>query len=82
MPGKVLEDFIVLSDGTTPALFNSRISALESAPPGSVSDPNPQSYTPGSFSVVTGKYVILCNHLQLTTSQRATLAGTSRMRIL
>lgn len=46
-----------------------------------ISDPQPQSYTPGSFTVATGTYVILCNHLQLTGSQRATGAGTSRIRI-
>ena len=51
------------------------------APTASVADPNPQSYTPGSFTVDTGKYVILSRHLKLTSSQRATLAGTSTMRI-
>ena len=47
----------------------------------SVGDPNPQSYTPGSFTVDTGKYVILSKRLQLTGAQRATIAGTARMRI-
>ena len=46
-----------------------------------VVDPNPQSYTPGSFTVATGKYVILSKRLQLTGTQRLTVAGTARMRI-
>lgn len=51
------------------------------APTASVADPNPQSYTPGSFTVATGKYVILCKRLQLTGAQRAAAEGTSRIRI-
>lgn len=51
------------------------------SPTASVADPNPQSYTPGSFTVDTGKYVILCNRLNLTGVQRATVVGTARVRI-
>jgi hypothetical protein len=51
-----------------------------SAPTASVTDPNPQSYTPGTFSVATGKYVITARRIQLTGSQRITLAGTAHWR--
>lgn len=51
------------------------------APTASVTDPNPQSYTPGSFTVATGKYVIISRHLKLTGSQRLTGQGTATMRI-
>lgn len=39
------------------------------------------SYSPGSFTVATETAKILCNHLKLTTTQRATLAGTGRLRL-
>lgn len=58
-----------------------RDDGLWAAPVASVADPNSQSYTPGTFSVSTGRYVLLSRRLQLTGTQRATLAGTSRMRI-
>lgn len=48
----------------------------------SVTDPNPQSYSPGSFTLATEKYVIIANHLKLSGTQRSTLEGTSRMVIL
>jgi hypothetical protein len=38
-------------------------------------------YSPGSFTVATENAKVLCNHLKLTSSQRATLAGTARLRI-
>jgi hypothetical protein len=38
-------------------------------------------FAPGSFTVATGNFMILARELQLTGSQRATLAGTSRMRV-
>lgn len=51
------------------------------APTASVADPNPQGYSPGSFSVATEKYVILSRHLKLASTQRVTLAGTASLRI-
>lgn len=45
------------------------------------SAPDTFSFAPGSFTVATGKYAIMSRRLQLTGSQRATLAGTSRLRI-
>jgi hypothetical protein len=48
---------------------------------GAVPDPNQQSYSPGSFTLSTEKYVILSRHLKLTTTQRATLQGTGTLRI-
>lgn len=53
-------------------------------PPGvvpTISDPIGGSYTPGSFTVATGRYASMVKRLQLTTTQRATLAGTARLRI-
>jgi hypothetical protein len=38
-------------------------------------------YSPGSFTIQTESYVEMCNHLKLTSTQRLTLVGTSRLRI-
>jgi hypothetical protein len=38
-------------------------------------------YAPGSFTVADGSYALMVKQLQLTGSQRATLAGTARLRI-
>jgi hypothetical protein len=38
-------------------------------------------YAPGSFTVPTGSYAVMSKRLALTTTQRATLAGTARLRI-
>lgn len=46
---------------------------------GAAADP---SYSPGSFTVVTETAKILANHLKLTTTQRVTIEGTGRLRIL
>ena len=46
-----------------------------SAPPAS------QPYAPGSFTIATEQYAVISKRLQLTGTQRATLAGTSRLRI-
>jgi hypothetical protein len=40
------------------------------------------SYAPGSFTVATGNYALMARRLQLTGSQRATLQGTARLRIM
>lgn len=47
-----------------------------------VPDPNQQSYSPGSFTLLTEQYAILSRHLKLTTTQRATLQGTGTLRIV
>jgi hypothetical protein len=39
------------------------------------------TYAPGSFTVATGNYAVMVRRLELTTTQRATLAGTARLRI-
>jgi hypothetical protein len=39
------------------------------------------SYTPGSFTVVTGQFAMMVKSLILTGSQRVTLQGTARLRI-
>jgi hypothetical protein len=41
----------------------------------------PNKFAPGSFTVATGRFHIMSGRLQLTTTQRATLAGTARLRI-
>ena len=51
------------------------------APTASVADPNPQSYTPGSFTVPTGKYVIIARQLQITTTQQVNLQGSACLRM-
>lgn len=38
-------------------------------------------FSPGSFTVGTGRYAIVSRRFQLTGTQRLTLAGTSRLRI-
>lgn len=45
------------------------------------SDPAIQSYTPGSFTVPTGSYVVLSRHLTLTGVQRVVAQGTATIRI-
>lgn len=40
------------------------------------------AYAPGSFTVATGNFALHCNELQLTTTQRMTLAGTARFRLM
>lgn len=47
----------------------------------SITDPLSQAYAPGSFTVADGKYAVMSRHLQLTSTQRATLAGTATLRI-
>lgn len=68
---------IVFPGGTTLFL---RADGSFTAPTASVADPNSQSYTPGGFTVATGKYIITAKRIQLTGSQRATLQGTARWR--
>lgn len=74
-PGYVLEgaDWTDLTDGGA--------TALHSHSGGAVPDPNPQAYAPGSFTVATGKYVILCAPV-LTGVQAATVQGTGMMRVI
>lgn len=40
------------------------------------------SYSPGSFTVSTETARLVVNHLKLTSSQRATLQGTGRLRVI
>lgn len=46
--------------------------------PVSAADP---SYTPGSFTIVTGSGRMFIKRLQLTTTQRGTVSGTARLRM-
>lgn len=39
------------------------------------------TYSPGSFRVLTGSFLLMANHLILTGTQRATLQGTARLRL-
>ncbi len=39
-------------------------------------------YASGTWSLTTGRYVQMVNHLILTTTERVTLAGTARLRIV
>ena len=39
-------------------------------------------YAPGSFTVADGNFWMQVKRLALTTTQRATLAGTSRLRVM
>jgi len=39
------------------------------------------SYSPGSFTIATETARLFMNHLKLTGSQRATIAGTGRLRL-
>lgn len=50
-------------------------------PAGAATDPVLGSYTPGSFTIPTGKYAVMSHHLILTGSQRVTLQGTATLRI-
>jgi hypothetical protein len=50
-------------------------------PQGTVTDPIIGSYSPGSFTIPTGKYADLVKRLILTGSQRLTVQGTGRLRI-
>lgn len=39
------------------------------------------AYAPGSFTVADGHFALMVKQLQLTGTQRVTLAGTARLRI-
>ncbi len=39
-----------------------------------------RSYTPGAFTIPSGRYVITSNRIYLSGTQRATLVGTARWR--
>jgi hypothetical protein len=45
-------------------------------------DPNGGSYAPGSFNVMTGRYALMVERLQLTATQRMNIQGTGRLRII
>lgn len=49
--------------------------------PGGASDPFIGSFSPGSFTIPTGKYAVMSDTLQLTGSQQATGQGTSQLRV-
>lgn len=38
-------------------------------------------YATGSFTIATGRYLVMSRHLILTSTQRVTLAGTATLRI-
>lgn len=61
--------------GTTNFL---RADGTFAAPTATAADP---SYSPGSFTIVTETARAIFNHLKLTTTQRATLQGTGRLRL-
>ena len=84
-----LETNLVTPGPAGPALFMLMQDGEEGdkGPPGPVGATGaagagaPTSYTPGSITVATGNFAIYCNHLQFTGTQRATVAGTGRLRI-
>ena len=39
-------------------------------------------YAPGSFTTSTGSFLVMANHLILTTTQQAVLAGTAQLRMI
>lgn len=46
-----------------------------------ITDPNQQAYAPGSFTVATGKYIIMSNHWIGTGTQHFIGQGTARIRV-
>ena len=83
LDASTLVPFAQLGTGTadgTKFLRDDRTWATPAGGPGG-SDPAQGSYAPGTFSIVTGKYAILAKRLELTTTQRVSLAGTARLRI-
>lgn len=38
-------------------------------------------YAPGTFTIATGQFLVMTKNLILTSTQRATLVGTARLRI-
>jgi hypothetical protein len=55
---------------------------LQQLPAGdTVDDPAIGSYAPGSFALAAGQFALMAKRLTLTSSQRATLAGDSCLRI-
>ena len=44
-------------------------------------DLNTGAYAPGTFALADGQFIVMTTRLILTTNQRATLAGTSTLRI-
>jgi len=55
--------------------------ATVTIPGGAGSDPFQGSYAPGSFTIATGKYVVMSKRLELTGTQRVTGQGTARLRV-
>lgn len=49
--------------------------------PSNWNDVHVAPYLMGSFTVPTGNGAVMVKRLQLTTTQRLTLAGTARLRI-
>lgn len=69
-----LKGLVPASGGGTTTFL--RADATFAAPTAAAADP---SYTPGSFTVVTGTGRYIPNHMKLTTTQRATVQGTGRL---
>lgn len=62
-------------------LVAGQIEQLQSGDAISAGDPAVGSYAPGGLSLADGQYAHMVQHLILTGSQTATLAGSSRLRI-
>lgn len=50
-------------------------------PTDTIDDPKVGSYAPGSFTLLDGQFGLMSTRLTLTGAQRATLAGSSTLRI-
>lgn len=48
----------------------------------SVDPPSPAPYATGTFTLVTGEYAVMGDQIVLTSSQTATLSGTSTLRLV
>lgn len=64
------------------ARFDDWMFQLWKALSGSLSVAQGYSYSPGSFRVLTGSFLLMANHLKLTGTQRATIQGTGRLRLV
>ena len=78
----LVNTFTSLLKGAVPASGGGTSNFLRAdgswAAPGGGGSP---SYSPGSFTVATEEFLIKSRHLKLTTTERATLAGTGTLRI-
>ena len=78
--------FAALPATPDPILWDDSGGGGEDGPPGPAGPAGPAGssvgkYAIGMFSLANGQYLLMVNRMRLTSTERASLAGTSRLRI-